>query len=625
MNFFKLLLIFVLLLFGSFAQRFLRHSINDALIDEKDSDDNLLSSDVTNAQEEGGDVKLTGYIQEIELELDELKFEYCSKRIPQNKQRCMDQKVSVCYDAKKSSDTPSQVGCGPNRCIFEAGVSEVYGTQRVWFMETHLDLPENDDICPTAIMRSPKAEVTLLPQPFKSCEPLLNNGRIKLYVKKATPECFLTVKNAKIWTPTTTPSPTTQASPASEAKGTNEEASNATLIWAIVGGIFFILLIGIIAFVVWYFCIRKQQKTSEKKKIIVETPKHTAEADAVKEKTEEKQPPLKPKLPIEDTKEKKKPVEKEKASKPKKKEKKAEQKIQLKPSKEIAQENVPKEDPPIIVPPKKQAPVEPTLDDPTTGASITAQENEQPHVSVPKHVIHPAPLQPASKAITLYSRSSSRKGSLSERHEIGMRTMVENPSETCIRRSQGSIDAPTKAKLERFYPSDSARPRPLEKREIMLFCCRKISVMFKTIELLIDLAIEKLAQHGAKFGDNETVIELSAEAERYVQTSSTPEYIRSFAFGGIFRDLIDSEAEIYESCPIPLLFVIALQRRYSILNRRQACAWIRRQMPVIFAEFSLKERKKLAYPITAIEDAYNMDPDGFKNTAVLDTESGTEE
>uniref|UniRef100_A0A914Q2U7 Uncharacterized protein n=1 Tax=Panagrolaimus davidi TaxID=227884 RepID=A0A914Q2U7_9BILA len=60
-------------------------------------------------------------------------------------------------------------------------------------------------------------------------------------------------------------------------------------------------------------------------------------------------------------------------------------------------------------------------------------------------------------------------------------------------------------------------------------------------------------------------------------------------------------------------------RRYSVLNRRQDCTWIRRQMPIVFAEFSLKERKKLSYPITAIEDAYKMDPDGFKNTAALDT------
>uniref|UniRef100_A0A914NXJ3 Uncharacterized protein n=1 Tax=Panagrolaimus davidi TaxID=227884 RepID=A0A914NXJ3_9BILA len=48
-------------------------------------------------------------------------------------------------------------------------------------------------------------------------------------------------------------------------------------------------------------------------------------------------------------------------------------------------------------------------------------------------------------------------------------------------------------------------------------------------------------------------------------------------------------------------------------------------MPIIFAEFSLKERQTLPYPISAIEQAYNMDPDGFKNIASLFTESGMEE
>uniref|UniRef100_A0A914QTU2 Uncharacterized protein n=1 Tax=Panagrolaimus davidi TaxID=227884 RepID=A0A914QTU2_9BILA len=98
-----------------------------------------------------------------------------------------------------------------------------------------------------------------------------------------------------------------------------------------------------------------------------------------------------------------------------------------------------------------------------------------------------------------------------------------------------------------------------------------------------------------------------------------------FAFGGVFRDLVDSAAEAFESCPIPLLFVIVLQRRYSVRNRRQACTWIRRQMPIIFAEFSLKERMELPYPINAIQHAYNMDPDGFKSINALHTESGMEE
>uniref|UniRef100_A0A914PWK5 Uncharacterized protein n=1 Tax=Panagrolaimus davidi TaxID=227884 RepID=A0A914PWK5_9BILA len=419
MNFFKLLLVFTLVLFGTFAQRFLRHSINDvALIDGKDSDDNLLSSDGLNAQQFDGDVKLTGYAKEIELELDELKFEFCSKRNLHYIQVCMRQKVSVCYDA----ETPPlalQGDCGPNQCRFEAGILGGDGENLLWLMMYGYATTFSyfEDICATAIIQSPKAEVTSVP-PFPSCEPSIINGKIKLSVKIATTECFLTVKNAKIWTPKS-PLPATQ-SPAD--KGAKKETSNAAIIGIIVGVILFILLIGIIAAGVWYFCIRKQKKTSEKKKIVVETPKHTVEADVVKEKHEEKKEPAEPKMTKEDTKEKKKAVEKEKASKPKEIK---EQKIQPKPSKEVPQENVTKE-----IPPKKQASVEPTLDDSIADASIV-QAQQQPHVFVPKTVIYPAPLQPPSKGITQYSRSSSRKGSLSGRHEIGI--MAESTSETVKR------------------------------------------------------------------------------------------------------------------------------------------------------------------------------------------------
>uniref|UniRef100_A0AC35F5T3 Uncharacterized protein n=1 Tax=Panagrolaimus sp. PS1159 TaxID=55785 RepID=A0AC35F5T3_9BILA len=204
MNFFKLLLIFALLLFGSFGQRFLHSNNDDALFDGKDSDDNYLSSDGSNAQEIRGDVRLTGYAEEIELELDELKFEYCSQRIRQNKQRCMDQSVYVCYDAE-NPDISLQGECRPNQCRFEAGISAGVGNNLLWFMISGYATPfeYDQDVCATATMMSPVAAVSFQTS-FGSCKPLITNGKIKMFVKKATPDCFLTVKNAKIWSPTTT-------------------------------------------------------------------------------------------------------------------------------------------------------------------------------------------------------------------------------------------------------------------------------------------------------------------------------------------------------------------------------------------------------------------------------------
>uniref|UniRef100_A0A914QYF7 Uncharacterized protein n=1 Tax=Panagrolaimus davidi TaxID=227884 RepID=A0A914QYF7_9BILA len=248
MNFFKLLLIFAFLLFGSFGQRFLRYSNNDDAFNGTKDSDKLLSSDITNAQQEGDDVKLTGYAEEIELELDELKFEYCSERIAQNKQRCMDKTVYVCYDAE-SPDISLQGECRPNQCRFEAGISSGVKKNLLWFMQSghSTSFDYDQDTCATATMMSPDAAVSFQTS-FGSCKPLIINGKIKLFVKKATPECFLTVKNAKIWTPTTTRLPPTP-SPAtlSSAEGSKDETSNATLIWAIVGGILFILFIAVIA------------------------------------------------------------------------------------------------------------------------------------------------------------------------------------------------------------------------------------------------------------------------------------------------------------------------------------------------------------------------------------------
>ena len=73
------------------------------------------------------------------------------------------------------------------------------------------------------------------------------------------------------------------------------------------------------------------------------------------------------------------------------------------------------------------------------------------------------------------------------------------------------------------------------------------------------MAIEALAEHDAKFDENESVTELSPNAEQYLKKKSTSEITRSFAFGGIFRDLIDSRAHVHETYSIPLLFCIVLQ------------------------------------------------------------------
>uniref|UniRef100_A0A914Q0J4 Uncharacterized protein n=1 Tax=Panagrolaimus davidi TaxID=227884 RepID=A0A914Q0J4_9BILA len=420
---------------------------------------------------------------------------------------------SVCYKSLDGWDTKAAGSCSDSTSC-ELKVHDAIDALK--FGETRI-LKNLFAGCLRTSMKYPNAKVKdtegNVDIGFESCTPkVFDDGIIELYIS-IDRSCSIIVKNAKVHVPVI-PSNTTLTTKV-PPKHSPEHPSESSFPWwgFLIIGIALLIVVAVIGFVLYRLYKNRQTSKRAPQKADESKPRATvSKADIADVETPTKKhddleavnvvPIRKPKK-----------VEAVKVE-PIQKSKKVE-------AVKVEAENVTKEVPPKKVPPKKvQAPVEPTLDDPTTGASITATENQQPHVSVPKNVIHPTPLQPASKAITQYSKSSSRKGSLSGRHEIGMQIMVEKPSETVKRRSPDSIDDATKGKLES------------------------------------DNAIERLTEHGAKFGDNETVVELSAEGERYVQTSSTPEYVRSFAFGGIFRELIDSEAEVNETCPIPLLFVI---------------------------------------------------------------------
>uniref|UniRef100_A0A914QIZ0 Uncharacterized protein n=1 Tax=Panagrolaimus davidi TaxID=227884 RepID=A0A914QIZ0_9BILA len=83
MNSFKLLVVFILLLLGSFAQRFHRHIINatqNGYINGKTEMESLdaLVSDEEIYEQYGDDIKFVSDGKEVELELETLKFKFCS-------------------------------------------------------------------------------------------------------------------------------------------------------------------------------------------------------------------------------------------------------------------------------------------------------------------------------------------------------------------------------------------------------------------------------------------------------------------------------------------------------------------------------------------------------------------
>uniref|UniRef100_A0A914PF35 Uncharacterized protein n=1 Tax=Panagrolaimus davidi TaxID=227884 RepID=A0A914PF35_9BILA len=436
--------------------------------------------------------------------------------------------------------------------------------------------------------------------------------------------------NAKKWTPPLTTLPTTQNSSETTQITTAKSSNSDTTLWIGIGGGIFVLLI--IFIVLGYCCYRTQSQKKPlcgKKKDVQQTtfiPESSKKANVVKEKTEdEKEVVAKPELPKEPT------AAKEKQQEPAKKKAPKEKKAAVvvpKPSKEVTQENVTKEDKP---PPKKVS-VEPTVEDPTTEASILQKPivqqkqpkpGDPPRVFVPTTVYHPEPK--SVNAPKSGSLKTGKKDSLSGRHEIGMEFLVESTPEQVKRHdiNVGLLNDETKEKLEKFYP-----PGPVhsfDRREIELLCCARISLMFKIIEALVDDAMKALSERGVTFDEKSNIIKMPPKAEKYLRLKKTPEFVRSFAFGNVFREYIDSQANFDQKLSIPLLFSIVLQRRYSVVNRRKACTWIRRELPIIQKEFTALERSQLPYPICAIEAAYEMNEDGFKNVVLLDSLSGEDD
>uniref|UniRef100_A0A914QVD6 Uncharacterized protein n=1 Tax=Panagrolaimus davidi TaxID=227884 RepID=A0A914QVD6_9BILA len=448
--------------------------------------DNLdaLFSDGENYEQDGNDVKFVRDGGKVELELvnKQLAFKFCSRG-------CMGKTVTACYDS--INPNPKVRGkCGAGQCEFNATVVDQGGITYLRFMTTgfHKISNNNDNVCGTATMASPEAIISLDAPAVASCEPLFIDGKvIKLTLLGANHNCPLYVENAKKWTPP--PTATTQNSSGTTVPNqTTSKSSEAnTTLWIGIGVGIFILLIVIIGF--GYCCyrtqIQKQPLFGKKKEVQQKAfiPEASKKPRAVEnEKIEdEKEVVAKPEPSKEAT------VAKEKQPKPAKEKIPKEKKAPIlvpKPSKEVTQEDAP---------PAKKVSAEPTLEVPTTETfvvqkSVIQQQKQHhngnpPKVYVPKTVIHPEPK--SVNAPKSGSLKTGKKDSLSGRHEIGMEFMVESGPEHVKRRDINIrlLNKETKEKLEKFYPPGPFRS--FDRREIEILCCARISIMFKTIEMLM--------------------------------------------------------------------------------------------------------------------------------------------
>uniref|UniRef100_A0A914XY09 Uncharacterized protein n=1 Tax=Panagrolaimus superbus TaxID=310955 RepID=A0A914XY09_9BILA len=134
----------------------------------------------------------------IELSNGKLEFEICSDS-------CMDKEVVVCYDATNIVSS-LQTGCGPNQCIFKAGILKESTEKFLWFMSHLLAKTFATNICETAVLKSPKIIPSFVTSSsYDSCEPLTRDGNmVKLFVKefgcslKVVKECKNMVPNNSV-------------------------------------------------------------------------------------------------------------------------------------------------------------------------------------------------------------------------------------------------------------------------------------------------------------------------------------------------------------------------------------------------------------------------------------------
>uniref|UniRef100_A0AC35GK92 Uncharacterized protein n=1 Tax=Panagrolaimus sp. PS1159 TaxID=55785 RepID=A0AC35GK92_9BILA len=256
---------------------------------------------------------------------------------------------------------------------------------------------------------------------------------VKLYVHQVPHGCSFYVLNAKKWIPPATIITSQNSSKFSESVKSPLKSSNTEIaLWIIIGVVIFILLIVFIGFGYCYYRNEIQKKPHFGKKEEIQQSAFIPEskkAEVVKEKNAGEKEVLKPEPTKEATKEeataaKEKLPESAKEKTPK--EKKAI--VETKPTKEVTQENVTKEDVPAA---KKKVSAEPTLEDSTTVVQKSVVQQQQPgnlpRVFVPKKAILQAPKSINAPKSESYS---SKKDSLSGRHKIGTQIMVVSSLDT---------------------------------------------------------------------------------------------------------------------------------------------------------------------------------------------------
>uniref|UniRef100_A0A914P164 Uncharacterized protein n=1 Tax=Panagrolaimus davidi TaxID=227884 RepID=A0A914P164_9BILA len=440
-----------------------------------------------------------------------------------------------------------------------------------------------------------------------SCMPKIvgSDKMVKLFVD-IEDGCSVTVTNAKIHVPPTpTPLPLTVPPPTqSSQKGSAEASSFPDWGYAVIGIVILIVIL-FIGFVVYYLYRKRQTSKRIPPNVDRKQPQSTKAKDTTHETPTKKDDDLE--------------AAKTEPKKSQKKEKKA------KTIEPTANEDIPAAA--KIEPKKSQKKEKKTTPEPTTTEDIpapTAKENleaakiqlkkiqkkekkttqEQTAEDIPAPTVkqperaptkqlpppNPAACYPVVKRLIPRGMKSAKTDSLDETLKKDKTAMAESFVVSAGKLCLKSDEMDVLRKMESAYPQNIQHV--VTPSEVNLLCM-PVSKMFEKMDSMAQVSELKLSSAGCEFDDQ-------------------------------YSEYISDDPGILNEASIPLLYVIALQTRFSEKSRRKACAILRRKLVKVLGYFKAADRAKMPFPVNIVEAAYCKDPKYFFDPTGIKTDSGSD-
>uniref|UniRef100_A0A914QLR2 Uncharacterized protein n=1 Tax=Panagrolaimus davidi TaxID=227884 RepID=A0A914QLR2_9BILA len=210
---------------------------------------------------------------------------------------------------------------------------------------------------------------------------------------------------------------------------------------------------------------------------------------------------------------------------------------------------------------------------------------------------------------------SAKTDSLDETLKKDKTAMIESTVVCAEKHCLEDDESDVLRKMKADYPTNIQHD--VMPSEVDLLCL-PVSKMFKEMDSMAHDSEQKLSDVGCEFDDRHCIVSVSDEGRQFLKNKTTDATTVYFAFGAEYHEYITDRSEL----SIPLLYVFALQPRFSETSRRKACATLRRQLVKVLGYYKCADRAKMPFPINIVEAAYCKDPQYFYEPSGIKTDSG---